>query len=204
MKLTPYEPATLRKARGLNFRYSAKTANPHRCIYPRVRNRLHHRRFSVVDAIKYSTACLILLMISGCMAWSERYGKISYLSNDSNEITIQALIDNWQNYDISYAGLDVRLPLGIMFDPKNNETTLVGDCWKTVANQQTLMEIARWIYPNTQYPPKLSKILGPDGRFYGYLYHSYGPVFLKQVDDRKIYVYNLEEPIEEGLGESLP
>lgn len=148
--------------------------------------------------------CLIVLMISGCMAWSERYGKIRYLTSDDDEITIHTLIENWEDYHIYYAGLGVRLPLGIMFDPKDNDTMLVGDRWKKVENKQTLMEIARWIYPNTQYDPKLSRILGPDDRFYGYLYHSYGSVVLKLIDDRKIYVYNLEEPIEEGLGKSLP
>ena len=154
--------------------------------------------------MKYLNTFLIVLMISGCMAWTGRYGKIRYLANGDGEITIAALIENWEDYHTYYAGLGVRLPLGIMFDPKNNDTTLVGDTWNNVENQQTLLEIARWIYPNTRHYPRLSKILGPDGRFYGYLYHSYGSVVLKLIDDRKIYVYNLEEPIEEGLGESLP
>ncbi len=143
-------------------------------------------------------------MLFGCVAGTGRYGKIRSLSSGDGEITIHALIENWEDYHTYYAGLDVRLPLGIMFDPKNNDTTLVGDRWKKVENQQTLMEIARWIYPNTQHNPRLSKILGPDDRLYGYLYHSYGSVVLKLIDDRKIYVYNLEEPIEEGLGEPLP
>ncbi len=204
MKLMPFEPTTIRKTGSLIFRSWAETVNPQPCVPDRISNQMQSIRFSAANASKLLTACLILLLLSGCAAWSERYGKIRYLSYDSDEITIQALLDNWKSYHISYAGLGVRLPLGLMFDPKNNETTLVGDFWKPVTSQQVLKEITQWIYPNTRHEPRISKILGPDGRFYGYLYHSYGAVFLKQVDDRKIYVYNLEEPIEEGLGQSLP
>jgi hypothetical protein len=56
------------------------------------------------------------------------------------------------------------------------------------------------IYLNTQHDPWLSEILGPDDRFYGYLYYSYGMVVLKLTDDGKMYVYDLEEP---GGGYSL-
>jgi len=56
------------------------------------------------------------------------------------------------------------------------------------------------IYPNTQHDPWLSEILGPDGRFYGYLYYSYGMVVLNLTDDGNMYVYDLEGP---GGGYSL-
>ena len=42
------------------------------------------------------------------------------------------------------------------------------------------------IYPNTQHDPWLSEILGPDDRFYGYLYYSYEMVVLKLTDDGKM------------------
>ena len=87
--------------------------------------------------------------------------------------------------------------MGIIFDPKNNGTTLVGDRWKKVRDQKTLIQMTKWIYPTTQYEPWLNEILGPDGRFYGYLYYSYGIVVLKLTDDGKMYVYDLEEPAEE-------
>jgi hypothetical protein len=88
-----------------------------------------------------------------------------------------------------------------MFDPKSNDTTLVGDLWKKVGDQKALIELTKWIFPTTQYEPWLNEILGPDGRFYGYLYYSYGFVTLKVVDDKTMYVLNLEDPREEGDGE---
>ena len=143
---------------------------------------------------------LIALLISSCASRSNNYGKLRILPKSQNEVTIQDLIDKWDDYNIYsfdlYDGFNVRATLGIMFDPKDNDTTLVGDRWKKVRDQKTLIEMTKWIYPNTQYEPWLSEILGPDGRFYGYLYYSYGMVVLKLADDGKMYVYALEEPAE--------
>jgi hypothetical protein len=77
----------------------------------------------------------------------------------------------------------------------------VGDRWYKVRDQETLIELTKWIFPTTQYEPWLNEILGPDGSFYGYLYYSYGFVTLKMVGDKTMYVFSLEDPHEEGYGE---
>ena len=148
---------------------------------------------------------LILLPLLGCSQSLKNYGKVKMLPKGPGQVTIQDLIDHWEDYDIYFAGsfakyYGVRNPLGVMFDPKNNDTTLVGDSWEKVRDQKTLIEITQMIYPNTQHDPWLSEILGPDDRFYGYLYYSYGMVVLKLTDDGKMYVFDLEAP---GGGYSL-
>lgn len=159
---------------------------------------------------KYSFMCLSLFLVlvySGCAQLQENYGRIKIIPPTGEKVTIQNLIDKWKDYDIYYCddydGYGVRSPLGIMFDPKNNDTTLVGDRWKKVKNQQDLIELTRWIYPTTQYEPWLNEILGPHGRFYGYLYYSYGMVVLKKIGHNKLYVFALERPHEEGLGTEM-
>ena len=128
------------------------------------------------------------------------------IHKSQNEVTIQDLIDKWDDYNIYYSdkyeGYNPRAALGVMFDPKNNETTLVGDRWKKVKTQEDLIKMTKWIYSNTQYEPWLNEILDPDGKFYGYLYYSYGFVILKVVDDKTMSVFNLEERREEGDGET--
>jgi len=150
----------------------------------------------------FLSVLLIALIISGCVSWQKNYGKLKIIPNGQNHLTIQNLIDKWNDYNIyysdQYAGFSVRSPLGIMFDPKNNDTMLVGDRWKKVRDQKTLIEMTQWIYLTTQYEPWLNEILGPDGRFYGYLYYSYGVVTLKVVGDKKMYILNLEEPHDES------
>ena len=146
---------------------------------------------------------LIALILYGCSISQKNSGKLRMIHKSQNDVTIQNLIDKWDDYNIYYSdiydGYHPRAALGIMFDPKNNETTLVGDRWKKVKDQKDLIEMTKWIYSNTQYEPWLNEILGPDGKFYGYLYYSYGFVKLKVVDDKTMYVFNLEEPGEKAF-----
>ena len=150
----------------------------------------------------FLSVLLIALIISGCVSWQKNYGKLKTIPNGPNHLTIQNLIDKWDDYHIyssdQYAGPGFRSPLGIMFDPKNNDTMLVGDRWKKVSDQKTLTDMTKRIFLATQREPWLNEILGPDGVLYGYLYYSYGVVTLKVVDEKKMYIFNLEEPPNEG------
>jgi hypothetical protein len=150
----------------------------------------------------FLSVLLIALIISGCVSWQKNYGKLKTIPNGPNHLTIQNLIDKWYDYHIyssdQYAGLGFRSPLGIMFDPKNNDTMIVGDRWKKVSDQKTLTDMTKRIFLATQHEPWLNEILGPDGVLYGYLYYSYGVVTLKVVDEKKMYIFNLEEPPNEG------
>ena len=157
----------------------------------------------IINKYRFLSVFLIALIISSCASWQQNYGKLRILPESQSEVTIQNLIDKWNDYNIYYSdiyeGYNPRSALGIMFDPKNNETTLAGDRWKKVKDQKDLIEMTKWIYSNTQYEPWLNEILGPDGKFYGYLYYSYGFVKLKVVDDKTMYVFNLEEPGEKAF-----
>jgi hypothetical protein len=144
-------------------------------------------------------------VISSCAPLLKNYGTIKMISETQNKMTIDTLIKNWNEYDVyytdSYDGYNPRAALGVMFDPKNDETKLVGDHWKKVRSQSDLIEITQWIYSNTHFEPWLNEILGPNGRLYGYIYYSYGGVTLKKINDNTIYVFNLEEPsFKEGGG----
>lgn len=146
----------------------------------------------------YSLLIILVALIFGCSTGFGKYGRVKGFSKTEEQVTIQHLIDAWKDYDVYYAGLYVYSPLGIMFDPKNNNTTLEGDRWKKVEDQKTLNAIYRWLLVNNEYKPELRKILGPDGKFYGYLYHSEGPAVFKQIDDGTLYAYDLEEPCKGG------
>jgi hypothetical protein len=153
--------------------------------------------------IRISLILFLVLIISGCVQLQENYGRIKMIPRTEGKVTIQNLIDKWENYNIYYAGYDVRLPLGIIFEPKDNDTSLFGELWKPVRDKKTLIELTQWIYSTTQYEPYLNEILGPDNRFYGFLYYSYGPVVLKKIDKNKMYILDLERPPEEGLGTEM-
>lgn len=155
----------------------------------------------IIKKFRFLVIILIALIISGLAPVEKVYGKLQIVPAGNDQMTIQNLIDNFNDYNIyysdNYAGYNTRSPLGIMFDPKNNDTMLVGDLWKKVKDQKDLIEMTQWICPTTLHEPFLNKILGPAGQFYGYLYYSCGCVNCKMVGDKKMYVYGLEAPIEE-------
>jgi hypothetical protein len=138
---------------------------------------------------RYLNLFLIAIVITGCASWQMNYGKLKYLSKSESEMIIRDLIDKWEEFDIYYADSGTPFSVGIMFDPKNNDTALVGDMWKKVMDKETFLETVKWI----KHDRLLKEILGPDGRFYGYIYNSYGHVTLKMIDDNKMYVFNLEQ-----------
>jgi hypothetical protein len=148
--------------------------------------------------------CLVLTAF-GCVQLQETYGTVKSIPDTGGKVSIQDLIHKWDDYNIYYSDrydgeYNARSALGVIFDPKDNDTVLVGDRWHPIRDKKTLIEATEWIYSATQYEPYLNEILGPDGRFYGYLYYSYGIVVLKKIDDNKMYVLDLERPHEEGLG----
>ena len=159
----------------------------------------------IIKKYRFLGIILIALFISGFTPLEKKYGKLEIVPENQNQVILQDLIDKWDDYNIyysdKYAGYSARSPLGIMFDPKNNDTILMGDRWKKVKDQKTLIEMTQWICPTTLHEPFLNEIFGPDGRFYGYLYYSCGCVTCKMVGDKKMYVFNLEAPIEDNGGE---
>ena len=155
----------------------------------------------IIKKYRFLSIILMALIISGFTSMEEKYGTLKTLPKGHNQLTIQDLIDKWDDYNIyysdKYAGFNARSPLGILFDPKDNDTVLVGETWKKVKDQKTLIEMTKWICPTTLHEPCLNQIFGPDGRSYGYLYYSCGFTTCKMVGDKQMYVFNLEAPIEE-------
>jgi len=107
-------------------------------------------------------------------------------------MTLAELIENWEDYQVYYGTKASPNPAGIMFDPKNDDTTLVGDSWIKIADQQTLIETIRII--ETTWGDGEVLIIkgpGPDSLFFGYMYlplWRYGTTFMKLVDEQTLYV----------------
>jgi len=72
---------------------------------------------------------------------------------------------------------------------------LIGDKWIKAEDKETLLELIGWIRTYIQFDPRLWRILGPDDQCYGYLFFAWGHVVIKAVDDRTMFVYDLESPL---------
>lgn len=128
------------------------------------------------------------MVITGCASWQNNYGKLKSLPKSESEVIIRNLIDKWKDFDIYYADSGTPFSVGIMFDPKNNDTALVGDMWKKITDKETLLKTVNWI----KHDRSFRKIIGPDGQFFGYIYYSYGHVTIKMIGNKKMYVFGLE------------
>lgn len=134
-------------------------------------------------------------LVSGC-AWLKGYGKVRLSTEYGDDMTIQKLQANWNHYNVYYAGMSTSNPAGIMFDPKNDGRELVGDRWVRVEDKETVSDIISWIKTYTRFHPRLHVILGPDNQLYGYVFYAWGHdyVVAKPIDDKTLYVYDLESP----------
>ncbi len=135
--------------------------------------------------------CLLVIGFALIMGCSGDNGKIRKQTPADNNMKLAELRDSWQDYHIYYGTRGYPRPEGIMFDPKNNDTRLVGDSWIKIADQQSLSESISMI--QTRYDSaKVEIIEGPDNQFYGYMYYPhwlYIPV--KRVDERTLYVSSM-------------
>ena len=152
-----------------------------------------------MNAEKYVNMAVIgfvlIFLISGCA----NYGKLRLESGQAEKMTIQELQENWDDYSIYYADWrSVGWTGGIIFDPKKDGKTLVGDKWMKVEDKETLSQVVASIEAKNRYP-RLYQILGPNDEFYGYMY--LGPrrdnvnVFAKVIDSNSLRVSDLQPRI---------
>lgn len=134
-----------------------------------------------------------LLMMSGC-SWYPGYGKLRIVQGTKEGVSIGELMENWQEYTIFYAGLSVQNPSAVMFDPKNDDKTLVTEKWVEVKDQETLLALIHWLDADVQFYPKLYRIIGPHNQLFGFLYTAWDHVHMKLVDEKTLWIDDLPLP----------
>ena len=152
-----------------------------------------------MNAEKYVNLAVIGFVLIFLMSGCANYGKFRLESGQAEKMTIQELQENWDDYSIYYADWrSVGWTGGIIFDPKKDGKTLVGDKWMKVEDEETLSQVITSIEAKNRYP-RLYQILGPNDEFYGYMY--LGPrrdnvnVFAKVIDSNSLRVSDLQPRI---------
>lgn len=146
--------------------------------------------------IRKNTVYALLLglaLILGCAG----YGKLSLQFGPDEKVSLQTLVKNWQDYDLLYAGQDLKHPSAVMFDPKDDNRTLTGDRWFKIGDKETLDAIVDYIsreLPMGPYYPRLWKIIGPNGDLYGYMFTAWIHATMKSLDESTMFVYDLPLP----------
>jgi hypothetical protein len=138
---------------------------------------------------------LSAIIITGCSG----YGKLIIESKNEDEVTIEKLIKNSDDYDIHYFGLGEKFVSGIIFDPKkDNKKLLPSNMWVEINEQTTISDIVKRIKRSDLrgFIPTFYKIVGLDGVFYGYLFTGWSHIVLEKIDDNTLSVYGLDDPPE--------
>jgi hypothetical protein len=136
-------------------------------------------------------AGLVILIITFIVSCSGDNGKIRKQTPADNNMTLSELRDSWQDYHIYYGTRGYPRPEGIMFDPKSNDTRLVGESWIKISDQKTLSESISMIQSRYDYA-KVEIIEGPDKQNFGYLYYPYWLYIpVKKVNERTLYVSSM-------------
>jgi len=129
---------------------------------------------------------LIVALVVGCAGG---YGNMRV--EDEGGMTAETLINNWQNYEVFYAG-DGNMAVAVLFDPKTDQKTLrMGPRWDRMPDQNTLNKMVGYLKQQPfrgVYGPRLWTILGPDGSNYGYVYTVLTELLLEVVDDKTMLV----------------
>jgi hypothetical protein len=129
-------------------------------------------------------------LMTGCAAL-KNYGT---LRSATGKVTINDLIENWQDYRIYYAGLAADNPSAIMFDTKIEGRRITSDKWVPVTDKSVAESVVGWLNANINFPSELWKIIGPKGKFFGYMYSYWGTVEIKGIDDKTIWMGDLPLP----------
>jgi hypothetical protein len=133
---------------------------------------------------------LLLALLLGC-AGARMYGNIKIV--EGGGMTVQTLINNWQDYNVYYAGLG-DIAAAVVFDPKNDGKTLnMGPRWVPVTDQNKLNAMIglmqgaggriNW--------PKLYAIVSPDGSTYGYAFTMLEHMVIDVIDSNTMLVESL-------------
>ena len=145
--------------------------------------------------IKFSAlSVLLVFLFVGCSG----YGKIMMVKKGMT-MTLDELVGNSDDYNVYYHGYNRSFVSGIIFEPKNDNKTLVlGDMWVKEDDQNFIADIVERIRENDfpGYFPKHYRIIGPDNGMYGHIYTGWFHVVIKQLDKNTLSVYGLKGPPE--------
>ena len=149
------------------------------------------RIFSILIVVFFLAA------LFGCVE-SGNYGR---LTRPGSDMTIDYLQKHWQNYKVSYAGVDVGSVNAILFDPKGDGRQItLQQFWVSVNDAAKLSELVRWIHVFKIEGPSLYGVAGPGGQVFGYLYMLPSSPLIKVVDDKTLWIGNLSDRSDDNMG----
>ncbi len=142
--------------------------------------------------IMIASLALTKLML-GCAP----YGSLLPVGGAGDPVTVDQLVEQSEQFRVFYAGYAVNNPSGILFDPVGDDRHLIpSPRWSEITGRDTAAEVVGWlrIQSGPGYFPALSRIVGPDGELYGYLFTGWHGLPTRGIEKQGLFVYDLPDP----------
>jgi hypothetical protein len=105
-------------------------------------------------------------------------------------MTVETLVNNWQNYDVYYLG-NPGYPVSVLFDPKDDGKIIkVAPRWERVTSQANASRMVGIIGSHGYGVniPRLWKLVGPDDSVFGYVYTTATRLSINVADPNTMFV----------------
>jgi hypothetical protein len=107
---------------------------------------------------------------------------------------VDTLVETWDQYRVLYAGYRPADPSAILFYPRDGDRGFRADDWREIRDGRRLAHFVSWMQATSYWPPRLWRVLGPQGRFFGYMYTAWDHAVMKAVDETTLYLYDIPFP----------
>jgi len=132
----------------------------------------------------------LLFLLAGCSG----YGTLGLQTGYKGQVGLEELKENWNDYALYYSETRERNPSAILFDPKQDDRTVGEKGWYKIDDPALLSQVIGWI-KDTKFMPRLHRILGPGGQFYGYLFSAWdNEVVIRAAGEKTVNVKIREVP----------
>lgn len=136
---------------------------------------------------RFALATVLLFFTIGCSSYATLVR-----SDEANEgLNIRVLEKNWEAYTIYHTrtGGAHYGNVALLFDPKDDDRTLVARRWTRIEDKKTLSGIIDNM-DRRGYRPGMYNIVGPNGIDYGYLYAARRWLITKVESETTMHVYD--------------
>jgi hypothetical protein len=136
---------------------------------------------------RFALATALLFFTIGCSS----YAKLVRSDEANDRLNIRTLEKNWEAYTIYYTdtGGAHYGNVALLFDPKDDDRTLVAHRWTQIEDKKTLSSIIDNM-DQRGYRPGMYNIVGTNGNDYGYLYAAKRWLITKVESDTTMHVYD--------------
>jgi len=140
-----------------------------------------------ITIYRFALATSLLFFTIGCSSSA----KLVRSDDAGNGLNIRILEKNWEAYTIYYTrtGGAHYGNVALLFDPKNDDRTLVARLWNRIEDKKTLSGIIDNM-DRRGYRPGMYNIVGPNGKDYGYLYAAKRWLITKVESETTMHVYD--------------